>query len=266
MRTGRPTPAAEIGLPRPDGTLIWVLVSACPLIEDGELVGAVATLSDHTARRDVERAERTVSSAMQVLVRAVDEQALLRESLALERAKSRLDLLEKYTRGRTVKELEGDVEQKQVNLLAKKSFLELAIAKEQKCRAQLEKCDLYAPSDGIVVYANDRVMGPIQPRIEEGATLEAPCFIDTGAHVKAGAVIGPYSVIGRAAVIEEDATIKSTIIWPNTRIGQHAEVDGAILGRNCHLGRNVVIRGSAVLGDKTALTEYTSLQCDQWPH
>ena len=96
-------------------------------------------------------------------------------------------------------------------------------------------------------------------RIEEGVRLEAPCFVDSGAHIKAGAVIEPYSVIGRGVVVEEEAHVASSIIWPNTRIGQHASVQGAILARNCHLGRNVTVTGAAVLGDKTALTEFTRI-------
>jgi UDP-3-O-[3-hydroxymyristoyl] glucosamine N-acyltransferase len=36
-------------------------------------------------------------------------------------------------------------------------------------------------------------------------------------------------------------------------------IDGPILGRNCHIGRNVSITGTAVLGDKTTLTDYTHL-------
>src|SRR5690348_7297697 len=34
-------------------------------------------------------------------------------------------------------------------------------------------------------------------RVEDGAVVEGPCFIDEGTVVKAGARIGPYSVIGR---------------------------------------------------------------------
>jgi NDP-sugar pyrophosphorylase family protein len=107
----------------------------------------------------------------------------------------------------------------------------------------------------------DRTVPFVSPeaRVEEGARLQAPCFVDTGAQIKAGATVGPYAVIGRAAVIEEDAVVRNSIVWPNSRIGQHAEVDGAIIGRNCHVGRNVSMRGAAVLGDKTALTEYTSI-------
>ena len=42
-------------------------------------------------------------------------------------------------------------------------------------------------------------------RIEEGAIVEGPCFIDEGVLVKAGARVGPYSVIGRQTLVEEDA-------------------------------------------------------------
>jgi len=96
-----------------------------------------------------------------------------------------------------------------------------------------------------------------EARVEDGARLEAPCFVDNGAQVKAGAVIGAYSVIGRGVVVEEDAHVSGSIIWPNTRIGQHATVDSAILARNCHIGRHCVVRADAVLGDKTVLTDYS---------
>jgi NDP-sugar pyrophosphorylase family protein len=96
-------------------------------------------------------------------------------------------------------------------------------------------------------------------RIEEGARLEAPCFVDSGAHVKAGAVVGQYAVIGRGAVLEEEAQVRNSIIWPNARLGQHAEIDGAIVARNCHVGRNVTLRAPVVLGDKTVLTDYTKI-------
>jgi NDP-sugar pyrophosphorylase family protein len=94
-------------------------------------------------------------------------------------------------------------------------------------------------------------------RIEDGARIEGPCFIDEGALIKAGARVGPYSVIGRQTQIEEDARIERAIIWPNCRIGGHAEIQDAIMGRQCHVGRNVSINGGAVLGDKTTLTDFS---------
>jgi NDP-sugar pyrophosphorylase family protein len=94
-------------------------------------------------------------------------------------------------------------------------------------------------------------------RVEDGATVEGPCFVDEGALIKAGARVGPYSVVGRQTQIEEDAVVDGSIIWPNCRVGRDTTVRDAIIGRNCHLGRNVSVNGGAVLGDKTTLTDYT---------
>jgi NDP-sugar pyrophosphorylase family protein len=94
-------------------------------------------------------------------------------------------------------------------------------------------------------------------RVEAGAVVQGPCFIDEGALVKPGARIGPYSVVGRQAQIEEHAVVEGAIIWPNCRISREAEVRNAILGRNCHVGRHVTLDHGAVLGDRTTLTDYT---------
>jgi len=94
-------------------------------------------------------------------------------------------------------------------------------------------------------------------RIDEGAAVEGPCFIDEGVSVKAGARVGPYSVIGRQTQVEENAVVEGAIIWPNCRISKDAEIRNAIVGRNCHVGRNVTLDHGAVLGDKTTLTDFT---------
>jgi NDP-sugar pyrophosphorylase family protein len=107
--------------------------------------------------------------------------------------------------------------------------------------------DLAAPRTAIAADA----------RVEPGATIEGPCFIDDGVLIKAGARIGPYSVIGRQTQIEEEASIENAIIWPNCRVSSHAAVRNAIVGRNCHLGRSVTVDGGAVLGDKTTLTDFS---------
>lgn len=114
---------------------------------------------------------------------------------------------------------------------------------------------------GGVFAAADRSKPMVSPeaRIEDGVTFEGPCFVDAGAHVKSGARLGPYTVLGRGVLVEEAAELQDTIIWPNSRIGQGAIVHGPIVARNCHIGRNAVLKSRAVLGDKTLLTDYTSL-------
>jgi NDP-sugar pyrophosphorylase family protein len=96
-------------------------------------------------------------------------------------------------------------------------------------------------------------------RIDEGAEVRGPCFIDEGAVIKKGATIGPFAVIGRRTHVEEGATIEGAIVWPNGWIGRDAEVRGAILGRSCHLGRSVAVGPDTVLGDKTVVTDFSRL-------
>ena len=94
-------------------------------------------------------------------------------------------------------------------------------------------------------------------RIEEGATIGDPVFIDEGVLVKARARLGPYAVLGRQTQVEEEATIERAIVWPNCRIGSQSSITDAVLGRQCHIGRNVSLNSGAVLGDKTTLTDFT---------
>src|SRR4029078_12022983 len=59
-------------------------------------------------------------------------------------------------------------------------------------------------------------------RVEDGAIIEGPCFVDEGAVVKAGARIGPYSVIGRQCHIEEHAHLERAILLDTSRINPAA--------------------------------------------
>ena len=96
-------------------------------------------------------------------------------------------------------------------------------------------------------------------RIEEGAVIEGPCYIDEGAVVKTGARIGPYSVIGRQCHVEEHAVVEKSILWASTRVSQDAVVKNSILGRHCHIGRNASVQDGVVLGDKSVLTDFSRL-------
>jgi NDP-sugar pyrophosphorylase family protein len=96
-------------------------------------------------------------------------------------------------------------------------------------------------------------------RLEEGVTVEGPCFVDEGVYIKPGAHIAAYSVLGRQCIVEEDARVEGSIVWANGRIGRDAVVRDSILGRHCHVGRNAVLDGGVVLGDKSVVTDYSRL-------
>ena len=96
-------------------------------------------------------------------------------------------------------------------------------------------------------------------RVEDGVTLEAPCFVGEGAVIKTGARIGAYSVVGRHCHVEEHAVVERSILWANTRICQDAAVRRSILGRQCHIGRSATVEGGVVLGDKSVVTDFSRL-------
>lgn len=95
-------------------------------------------------------------------------------------------------------------------------------------------------------------------RIEEGAQLIGPVFLDEGVVVKTGARLGPHAVIGRHCQIEEEVRLAGSIVWPNTRIGRQAAVSDTIVGGGCHVGRSADL-SRVVLGDYSEIAEYSRL-------
>jgi NDP-sugar pyrophosphorylase family protein len=110
-------------------------------------------------------------------------------------------------------------------------------------------------------FAGARALAWVAPnaKVETGATLVGPCFVDEAATVKAGARIGPYGVVGRHCHVEENAVIEDAILWANCRISQEAVVRRSILGRHSHIGRNATLDDGVVLGDKSVVTDYSRL-------
>ena len=96
-------------------------------------------------------------------------------------------------------------------------------------------------------------------RVEEGAVVEGPCFLDADTVVRAGAYVGPYSVLGHGCVIEEQARVSGSIVWATGRVGQEASMTDAIAGRHVHVGRGAVIGPGGLLGDKSVVTDYSRL-------
>ena len=106
------------------------------------------------------------------------------------------------------------------------------------------------------IAAGQPVVAP-DAKVEAGAVLEGPCFLDAGVVVKTGARIGPFTVLGRSVLVEEGAQVNGAIVWPNARIGRDATVDAALVGRSCYIGKNAEVGPGAILGDKTTLSDFT---------
>lgn len=96
-------------------------------------------------------------------------------------------------------------------------------------------------------------------RIEDGASVEGPCYVGDGTVLKPGARVLPYSVVGRDCILEEGAVIDGSIVWPNGRVSRDAVLKNAIVGRHCHIGRDVVVEAGTILGDKSSVTDHSRL-------
>jgi len=105
--------------------------------------------------------------------------------------------------------------------------------------------------------ANGHVYRGKDVRVEDGATVEGPAFLDAGTIIRARARVGPYSVLGRACIVEEDAQVRGSIMWPNGRIAQEASMVDALAGRHVHIGRGAEVRPGAILGDKSVVTDHS---------
>ncbi len=112
-------------------------------------------------------------------------------------------------------------------------------------------------------FLNNRIKG-CQIDRQNGSEIAATAIVDEksviaeNCTIKANAKI-TNSVIGEGVHIEEKAIVENSVIWAHTRISNAAHIQDAIIGRGCHIGRNVSIGAGAVLGDKTSLTDYTKI-------
>jgi RND family efflux transporter MFP subunit len=158
---------------------------------DGEIVIAEEELNRAKERFDYSEklSKKGYVSASEV---EADRLSVTKSQNALNVAKEKLRVLDEYTKPRQVKDLENKLEeakrkldrvrneatakeaQSESGMLAQKLTTETEENTFKKLERQLDKCRLYAPTDGMVVYANDpgaAMRGQPQVQIEEGASV-----------------------------------------------------------------------------------------------
>jgi len=103
--------------------------------------------------------------------------AVQRANLDLAVANTAIDVLEKFTRPKTLVGLESARDSAEARMRSEKAAFELEEARLERLKQQLEKCTIVAPDNGMVIYANDQSMSgrgggsSQQAIIEEGATV-----------------------------------------------------------------------------------------------
>ena len=101
-----------------------------------------------------------------------DRFAVEKARMDLAAAKTDLEVLRKYTKAKMLTQLEADIESARANLESQQKSHELDLAQLKLIEDQIAKCEIRAPADGQVVYANksDR-RGNSEVIIEEGAPV-----------------------------------------------------------------------------------------------
>ena len=135
---------------------------------EGEIKLAESDLSRSEDRLDWAR--RMFEKGYVSMAAKISEELTLKKArFALEQAQSKKKVLVEYTKGKTIKELKSEVEKARSDELAKKATWDLEDGKEKKLEKQIAACKIKAPSDGLVVYANDPEPGlRQQPAADRG--------------------------------------------------------------------------------------------------
>jgi HlyD family secretion protein len=139
---------------------------------EGEIKLAESELSRALDR--VDWAQRMSKKGYISMAQKVSEDLALKKAMfTLEQAQGKKKVLVDFTKEKTIKELKSEVEKSHSDELAKKATHELEVGKEKKLERQIAACKILAPSDGLVVYANDpsRAFMSNTPQVEEGAQV-----------------------------------------------------------------------------------------------
>ncbi len=138
-----------------------------------------------TKQKDVAIAQANLRSAQNMLNHAQEmyrkgfmsklelegnEYSLQQAELELEVKETDLEVLTKYTRAKQIQDLEGILEAKKAKLASDQAALDLAKAKLDREKEQLENCVIRATTSGMVIYGGGERWED-RPDIREGATV-----------------------------------------------------------------------------------------------
>ena len=98
-----------------------------------------------------------------------DRFSVEKEQIVLETAQTKLNVLRNFTRAKMVSTLDADIKTADANLRSQEATHALDVEKLNLIRSQIKKCEILAPADGQVVYANSDDDDEI--KIEEGAMV-----------------------------------------------------------------------------------------------
>jgi NDP-sugar pyrophosphorylase family protein len=114
--------------------------------------------------------------------------------------------------------------------------------------ADVGRVETYLQSSGDVL---EGALSWFSPRnlgeVADGARVHCSVDVQVGAVVMAGATVGERVAVGAGCVIEQDCVIRDSILWPGSRVGAGARVEGSIIaGATVAPGQQVL--GEVIVG------------------
>lgn len=132
---------------------------------------AIAQSNLRTARNMLEHSERMFKKGYTSELEVESNQFTVEQAqLELDLKKTEIEVLEKFTKAKMLKELRSTLEAKEAKLASDKAAMDLAEARLIREKEQLENCIIKAESSGMVIYPS-AAEWKSTPDIEEGATV-----------------------------------------------------------------------------------------------
>jgi len=95
--------------------------------------------------------------------------------------------------------------------------------------------------------------------IGDGATLDktakllGPAIIGERVHIGAESRIQDYTVLGDGVSVGVESILEQAIIWEGTKIGDHVNLNGCIIGFNCIIDDYATVGSGVVLADNSVI-------------
>jgi mannose-1-phosphate guanylyltransferase len=128
--------------------------------------------------------------------------------------------------------------------------------------------DIGTPQNYLEVHQDILLQKFVSPRIGKsvldravlapGAVVDDKSIIDQEVTIREGVRI-ENSVIGKNCKIDAGVHITDSVLWSGNTIDADARIAGSLIGKGCYIGRSANLRPGVVLGDKTVVTDFSSL-------
>jgi len=109
-------------------------------------------------------------------------------------------------------------------------------------------------------FASPRVAKSALDRatLAAGTVVDEKSLIDQDVTIREGVRI-ENSVIGKNCKLDVGVHIVDSVLWSGTTIDADARLVGSLVGKGCYIGRSANLRTGVVLGDKSVVTDFSSL-------